>query len=269
MTLILGRGLRFGRGGPSSLLITPRQPVAVDPYFSSVSLLLHGNGSNNSPSIIDSSPNKLSMTAIFAAANSTSQSMFGGSSLFFPFNGSGARIFTSASSSFAYGLGPFTVEAWLYRTTANNQDAIFFSQSQGGVNYFVLTITADNRLAFTSTLSGGGTPILTPAPAALFNNWTFVAVVRENILTNGLKIYAQGDLVALGTSSTNLTDTTRNPTIGGYTHTNILPFIGHIDEFRITKGIARYETGTGANAGKMVHAGTNILALPTAPFPDA
>jgi hypothetical protein len=243
--------------------------VEKDPYFSNVSLLLHGNGTNSSTSIIDSSPNKLSLTSIFSAVNSTSQSRFGGSSLFFPGNGSGARIFTSASSSFAYGLDPFTVEGWLYRTTTNNQAGIFFSQSQSGVNYFILGLTADNRPFFISTPSGGGTPIVSPALNVSLNDWAFVAIVRENALTNGLKIYAQGDLVVSGTCNQNLIDTTRNPTIGGYTHTNIEPFIGYLDEFRVTKGIARYEVGTGANAGKMVHAGTNILALPTAPFPDS
>ncbi len=44
-------------------------------------------------------------------------------------------------------------------------------------------------------------------------------------------------------------------------------FNGLLDDLRITKA-ARYAEGTGDNAGKMVHAGTNTPALPNEAFPN-
>lgn len=40
-----------------------------------------------------------------------------------------------------------------------------------------------------------------------------------------------------------------------------------MDDFRITKGVARYAEGTGANVSKMVLTGTNTLGLPSVAFP--
>jgi hypothetical protein len=59
----------------------------TDPYFSNVSLLLHGDGANGSTTIVDSSPSPKTVTAVGNAQISTAQSKFGGSSL--AFDGSG------------------------------------------------------------------------------------------------------------------------------------------------------------------------------------
>jgi hypothetical protein len=54
-----------------------------DPYYGNVSLLLRGNGTNGSTTIIDSSPSPKTVTAFGNAQISTAQSKFGGSSIAF------------------------------------------------------------------------------------------------------------------------------------------------------------------------------------------
>jgi hypothetical protein len=66
-----------------SWLITGSQPVPVDPQFGSVSLLLHGDGTNGSTTITDNSPTPKTVTAVGNAQISTAQSKFGGASILF------------------------------------------------------------------------------------------------------------------------------------------------------------------------------------------
>ena len=68
-----------GQGPWSSTATTT--PVAGDPHFANVSLLLHMNGSNGSTSFVDSGPLQKTVTAHGGAQVSTSQSKFGGGSL--------------------------------------------------------------------------------------------------------------------------------------------------------------------------------------------
>ena len=71
MSVIYIDSYRFGVSGPT------------DPYFSNVSLLLHGDGTNGSTTIIDSSSNNFSVTANNGAQISTAQAKFGPSSIEF------------------------------------------------------------------------------------------------------------------------------------------------------------------------------------------
>jgi hypothetical protein len=62
-----------------SLLWPPS--ASEDPYYGNVSLLLYGNGTNGSTTIIDSSPSPKTVTAFGNAQISTAQSKFGGQRL--------------------------------------------------------------------------------------------------------------------------------------------------------------------------------------------
>jgi hypothetical protein len=68
------------------------------------------------------------------------------------------------------------------------------------------------------------------------------------------------------TVSTDITST-YGVSVGATNGTPQYQLNGYIQDLRVTKGYARYVTGTGANAGQMVFNGTNTLALPTAAFP--
>jgi hypothetical protein len=67
---------------PGKVTLAKGQPVPVDLQgFGSVSLLLHGNGTNGSTTITDNSPSPKTVTAVGNAQISTAQSKFGGASM--------------------------------------------------------------------------------------------------------------------------------------------------------------------------------------------
>ena len=94
-------------------MVLKKESATADPYYDNVSLLLHGDGTNGSTTIVDNSPSPKTMTALGNAQISTTESLFGGSSLYFDGSGNDA-IQTLPGNDFVYGTGPFTLEAWIY-----------------------------------------------------------------------------------------------------------------------------------------------------------
>lgn len=222
----------------------------TDPDFANVSLLLHGDGANGSTTIIDSSSAARSATIIGDTQISTAQSKFGGSSI--AFDGTGDALTFPDSDDF-YLPSDFTIETFLYANSWPST-VYLFGQYQTAdfapvVGYFAngnpgILASSNNSSAFLLVTSSG-TPLATGA-------WHHVAWVRSG---NRWSIYVNGTerLIAASNSGTpyNSTGAFR---IGNLITTNNFPFNGYIDEFRITRGVARYQAN---------------FTPPTAPFPDA
>jgi hypothetical protein len=100
MGLVISKGLTLRKGY-----------IEGDRNFSNVSLLLHGDGTNGSTTIIDSSPSPKTVTAVGNAQISTAQSKFGGASLLFDGSGDGAIISTGLND-FTMTSNTYTLEAW-------------------------------------------------------------------------------------------------------------------------------------------------------------
>jgi hypothetical protein len=235
-----------------SWTITPQTQVPVDPFRSQVSLLLHGDGTNGSTTITDSSPSPKTVTAAGNAQISTAQSKFGGASLNAGttpnFAWGSNRLQVPAGADFAYGTGNFTAEAWLYITSFTG-GVSWWTQTVGGTNYFLNFVSSTGIPTFIFATSGGGTSVFGPAITA--NTWNHVAVVRNS---NVVTIYSNGTGGTSVNCAQNFDNTTYIPTIGSYTHdAATLVFNGYIDDLRITKGVARY---------------TANFTPPGAPFPD-
>lgn len=222
----------------------------TDPYFANVSLLLHGDGTNGSTTIIDSSSSPKTVTAVGNAQISTAQSKFGGSSLAFDGNGDFLRLQTGIAD-YSFGSGNFTVEAWVYRNNTTT-GVIFVGQSDlataaGSGNIFY--VGSSNSDLYVGPVTYG---ITSPSPPV--GTWAHVAWCRNGgtfrSFLNGAIIGSRTDL---GTLSINVGATTHPPAIGA-TNANYAPLNGYIDDLRITKGVARY---------------TAAFTPPTAPFPDA
>ena len=97
------------------------------------------------------------------------------------------------------------------------------------------------------------------------NTWQNVVLCRAS---GTVRIFLDGTQVGSTSSAQNLSSTASMFVGQDGTRTSpALQYNGYMQDVRITKGYARYVTGTGANAGKMVFNGTNDLALPTAAFP--
>lgn len=211
--------------------INTAMPVP-DPYFGNVSLLMHMDGSSNS--FVDSSSYNHTITAVGDATQSSTQSKFGGLSAYF--DGSGDYL-TADSSSFVFGTGDFTVEAWVYSSDVSSTTQrgwIQTSNQSGGLStsYTTGIIVHYNNGALRVNVAG--TDISTPASLINTNQWYNIAICRQSGL---VKIFVNGNLVASGIANGNCSG--QYLCVGGYYDTNYL-LSGYIDELRITKGIARY-----------------------------
>jgi len=217
----------------------------TDPDFANVSLLLHGDGTNGSTTIVDSSSSSKTVTAVGDAQISTAQSKFGGSSI--EFDGAGDYL-TVDSSDFAFGTGDFTVEFWGY-AAAPHQDWRTLVTSRpntaSSINRFWLGVRANGVLILYTTAFH----ISSSINAMPVNAWCHIALVRSN---GSAAIYVNGISVGTGSFTNDLTGSLLG--IGDFPVTPTQPFDGYIDDLRITKGVARY---------------TSNFTPPTAPFPDA
>jgi hypothetical protein len=227
----------IGQGSYSSAS-SGATPVDGDPYFSSVSLLLHFDGTNGSSAFTDSSGNNFSVSSLGGATISTAESRFGGSALLLDADNKGVQV--PAGSAFAFGTGDFTVEAWVRRTSSAS--GFVYTQAASGVNYFVLQAQSNGVVRFIGTSSGGGTGIDGPSGTiAALNSWSHIAAVRKDGIVT---VYCDGVGGTPAANNTNFSDQTYAPTVGRYTHAGATePFRGYIDEFRVSKGVARYTAG--------------------------
>jgi hypothetical protein len=151
------------------------------------------------------------------------------------FNGGSDSLVIPASSDFAYGTGDFTIEAYIWKSArpATGQTRGIFTQTQSGNDYIVFKVGSTNVIEATF----GSTTISTTGKLAV-DSWNHVAVSRSS---NTVKVFLNGIASSGSTVSTDFSDTTRNPTIGNYTHSyGTIPYFGFISNLRVTKGEALY-----------------------------
>lgn len=203
------------------------ESAVTDPSWSSVSLLLSFDGSNGSTLIADTSSNANTISVFGAASITTVDKQYGTGSLNIG-NSAGAYVQTPASSLFQLGTGDFTVEFWANPlSNQGNQGLFTFGATSSGL---FLAIFNGNWML--GTAGSGGTNM-----GGAVTGWQHVAVTRSG---TSLRLFIGGaQKGGTLTNSTNLSDSQLK--IGYYFNTSY-PFNGRLDEFRVTKGIARYTT---------------------------
>jgi hypothetical protein len=223
-------------------------PSYKDPDFASVSLLLHGNGTNGSTTITDNSPTPKTVTAVSNAQISTTQSKFGGASI--AFDGTGDRL-EATSNDFNLASDNFTWEGWFYINNASeNTTRIFVCNydSYGSNSIFWGKHTAASGRVAVFVANSSGSPLISESTLPPSTSWTHYALVRSG---NTLTMYRDG----LQTASAALTGSVTNQNllrVGGSLDGLGFTLNGYIDDLRITKS-ARY---------------TSNFSVPPAQFPD-
>jgi hypothetical protein len=213
-----------------------------DSFFGSVSLLLHCNGTNGSTTFTDSSSNLLTVSRFGNAQISTAQSKFGGASGLF--DGSGDYL-TATSTATPSGTQDFTLEGWFYILSlpVSGVKSITHWLNVNGVNMEIDTTGKIGLFIHQAALFVNSSTGITAA------TWNHIALVRSS---NTFTVYLNGSSVSTLTSSVNFNATTLFIARDGTTFPS-RDFNGYIDDYRITKGVARY---------------TADFTPPVDPFPD-
>jgi hypothetical protein len=224
--------------------------------------LLHFSGSNDSTVFIDNSPSPKTVTAIGNAKISTAQSKFGSSSLYL--DGTGDYLSTPTNNEFSFGTGDFTIECWIYLTSATGDYRTIFgiSYSGGGVGMRFGNSAAYNSLLQFHTIGQTAAQVysVNKSQSQLLNSWNHIAFTRTGTtcraFVNGIQENVGSGLNVSSFPNASFTDSTNiinnSDVLIGYGGAAGTEFIGYIDEFRITKGVARY---------------TGSFSVPTSEFP--
>jgi hypothetical protein len=217
-------------------------PTAPLTAISGTSLLLNFTNAG----VLDATA-KNDLETVGNAQISTAQSKWGGASIAFdgtgdylPFRGN-----TAPASYTGFGTGNFTIEGWVYCTSAasaNNGifDARYSAAATGPLLYYIPGTGLFMFYNGSNRISGGTFTI---------NTWVHVALVRSSAVT---KLYINGTQTGGDYSDTNNYTSGVNAGFVGTFYDGTGNWNGYIDDFRVTNGIARY---------------TANFTAPTAPFP--
>jgi hypothetical protein len=233
---------------PSGTTFTP--PTAPLTAVTNTALLL---GMSNAAIFDNAILNNLETVA--DAQISTSVFKYGTGSM--KFDGTGDRLSTPAKTAFNLGTNDFTIECWI-NTTSISATQYFVGQGSNTLTDRAYQIAVTNTGAVTAQVFNAAQTSLqtdTSSSVIAINTWYHIAFVRDG---NTVRLYVGG--VQGGTG--NVTGFTINPStsifglgaLGDYNASSL--FNGYIDDFRFTKGICRYPSGT-------------TFTPPTAAFPNS
>jgi len=234
-------GARIVKGSPVYTAdFTP--PTAPPTAITNTSLLLNFTNAG----IRDATSDNV-LETVGGVQISTTQSKWGGSSLYF--DGTGDYLATPAVQNNELGTGDFTIEGWIYpANTSSAYRAIVASENYdgtaGGWSIY------QNGTSLEVWLTSG--QIINATSAITSSTWQHIALVRSGTGSNNVRMYVNGTQV--GSSATNTASWTgRRVFIGDNNVAGTDYFFnGYIDDLRITR-FARYS-------------GTTI-PVPTAAFP--
>lgn len=216
---------------------------------------IHFEGADASTTITDAN-SAITWTAAGNAQLDTAAKKFGSSSLLLDGNGDWIQS-TSAVLLAGLGTQDFTVDCWVYITTAMTTDSMIAGQGggtgswadSGGHHWTFFVNGADQKLYFQAHIAGNNLiQVASTNAVALRNGWHHVAFDRYG--GNG-RLYVDGTAVSAITGfSTNITATTGGTQVCrvGAHAVGTAPLNGWIDEFRLSLGVSRYQNAASFTA---------------------
>jgi|DEB0MinimDraft_6_1074348.scaffolds.fasta_scaffold20741_2 hypothetical protein len=203
--------------------------TGAEPYADNVSLLLNGNGDNNSTTFTDSSSYGHTVTPVGGAKISTTQNKFGGASMYF--DGSGDYLTASDSSFIWYENSQLTIELWMRASSTATGEALLSGGNNGDDESWELR--GGTNLEFFTGYSGS----LLSATFPSLNTWHHVAITRDS--TSIYRMYINGTEV--NSTFTDEEGDYDNGTLRiGTNRAANSYYHGYLDDVRITIGVARY-----------------------------
>lgn len=222
-------------------------------------LLLHFNGEDGSTNFVDSSYGNHIVTANGNVQFDTAQSKFGSASCVF--DGNGDYLTFPDSEDWNFGNRDFTIDFWVRFNVLDN--SAFWRNWTNGSNFLSFYWAGNWYLQ-----KGGGTEFVLSWPDILSTNtWYHIALVRSG---NNYYVFRDGVSLETRTDSTAYVNYTDVSAIGCLTAPSQFNFNGWLDEFRISKDIARwtsnftpptFEYSGIPNEPPLANAGTDVEAL--------
>ncbi len=218
-------------------------------------LLIHADGADATTVFSDAAGK--TVTTNGNAQVDTAQSKFGGSSALF--DGSGDYLALGGQSDFAFGTGDFTIDFWVRFNSLAVSNALYDARPASTDGAYPRIYTVGTQLRYHANSADritGGTTLST-------GTWYHVALVRSGTDT---KLFLNGtqEGSTYTSDSTNYLSGTDRPYIGRNGVTEGDNFNGWLDEYRVSKGTARWTANftppTQAYAGGLVMTGNVFFA---------
>lgn len=197
---------------------------AGDPLLNNVVLFLKGNGENNSTAITDNSSTPKSITRYGDTKISTTQSKYGGSSIYFDGNGDYLDC-SFGATSLNIRTGSYCMESWVHPTTSSDF-GLFCTETQ---NFYV------DRLAAAWWVGDQSINTISTRPTLSLNIWTHIALSFDGTT---YRLFNNGTLIS--SSTVLLSNYTLSAISIGKRGTRL--FTGYLDSIRITIGVPKYTT---------------------------
>jgi hypothetical protein len=233
-------------------VVSSTTPYANDPFWTDTKLLCGFEGA-----IADESPVARALTANGNAQSSSALFKWGAASALF--DGTGDYITAPDSADWNIASGPVTVETFARFTVKQTSQAIIGQWDNAGTTSncaWFLYITGGN---LTFRVTNGSTTIdCAVAWTPTLGQWYHIAVSRN--IFGKTRLFIGGVMVAsVTTQNLSVPDSTNVLSIGRIgtaTTFSSFDFQGNLDELRVTKGKARYDSDAG-------------FTVPSAAFPRA
>lgn len=233
---------RYTKNFAPNLTRLPDPISNFDPYYDNVTLLLKGEGDNNSTTITDEKGHVV--TANNGALISTAQYKFGTSSIYF--DGVNDYVSIPNSTDFDFTNQNFSIEFWFNANTVapTFQTLISKSTNDGGATGPWVIQLHNNNLQF--LMDGTASNVTwdlfdyTSPSTITVGQWYHVALARSGTTVGCFVNGVLQNTISVGTNS--VKQTSYPVLLGGIQYSGgiIQNFNGYIDDVRITKGIARY-----------------------------
>jgi hypothetical protein len=204
-----------------------------DPYYNNVSLLLPMFGDNNGTTFTDYSPTSKTITRYGDTKTVTAESKYYGSSGYF--DGS-LDYLVASGGDLDLGSDSFTVEFWLRVSGFSNLHGVFFIGNPGlNSNRIQSDILSTGEIGFFAGSSSTSWSIRAGSAMSV-DTWHHIALVRDGATA---RIFLDG--VGEETSISNEPAAGSDMRIGFARTSSTYRWLdGWMQDFRVTKGVARY-----------------------------
>ena len=221
----------------TSNFLPPQSPLTAITNSKLLTLQYNGGGNNNG--FVDQS----SFNNVITRAGNPTQGTFSpysqtGWSTYY--NGSNSYQYVPTNTAFAIGTADFTVEAWVYPTTSNQQYSVIFagisygSSSDWGLYLNESTISSAMKPSF---LFANGGSAFSSGTTVSVGAWTHIAVARQGTT---VRFFINGALTATTTSNASLLNSMQKGIGGGFNGNGNTLLTGYISNLRVVSGTAVY-----------------------------